>query len=85
MLMTWVYSHTQSLVLAIVMHASFTGWLLVLFPSTSPTQGLFWQSLFAFALWAAVAAVWQWSAAPTGRRQLPQTNVNNDRQRLPKP
>lgn len=85
MLMTWVYSHTQSLVLAIVMHASFTGWLLVLFPSTSPMLGLFWQSLFALALWAAVAAAWQWSAALTGRRQLPQTNVDNDRQRLRRP
>jgi uncharacterized protein len=30
--MTWVYGHTQSLFLAIWMHASFTGWLLVLFP-----------------------------------------------------
>ncbi len=33
-LMTWVCSHTQSLLLAIIMHASFTGWLLVLFPLT---------------------------------------------------
>lgn len=57
MLMTWVYSHTQSLLLAILMHASFTGWLLVLFPAASFTQGLYWQSAFALALWAVVAVV----------------------------
>lgn len=36
MLMTWVYSNTQSLFLAMLMHASFTGWLLVLFPRDLP-------------------------------------------------
>jgi CAAX protease family protein len=57
MLMTWVYSNTQSLLLAILMHASFTGWLLVLFPATSLTQSLFWQSAFALTLWGMVAVV----------------------------
>ena len=57
MLMTWVYRHTQSLFLAILMHASFTGWLLVLFPMTSLTQNLFWQSAFAVRLWSMVALV----------------------------
>jgi len=51
MLMTWVYSHTQSLFLAILMHASFTGWLLILFPMTSFTLSLFWQSVLALSLW----------------------------------
>jgi hypothetical protein len=32
LLMPWVYSHTQSLLLAILMHASVTGSLLVLVP-----------------------------------------------------
>ncbi len=57
MLMTWVYSNTQSLFLAILMHASFTGWLLVLFPATSFAQSLFWQSAFALILWGMVSAV----------------------------
>lgn len=57
MLMTWVYAHTQSLPMAILMHASFTGWLLVLFPATSLAQSLFWQSAFALALWGIVASV----------------------------
>jgi hypothetical protein len=56
MLMIWVYSKTQSLLLAILMHASFTGWLLALFPATSLTQSLFWQSAFAFVLWGMVVA-----------------------------
>jgi hypothetical protein len=42
---------------AILMHASFTGWLLVLFPATSLAQSLFWQAGFAVALWSVVAAV----------------------------
>ena len=57
MLMTWVYSNTQSLLLAILMHASFTGWLLVLFPATSLTQSLYWQSAFALVLWSLAAVV----------------------------
>jgi membrane protease YdiL (CAAX protease family) len=56
-LMTWVFAHTQSLLLAVLMHASYTGWLLVLFPATSITQGLAWQIAFAALLWAAVAVV----------------------------
>ena len=57
MLVTWVYCKTQSLPLPILMHASFTGWLLVLFPATSLPQSLVWQSLFALILWGMVAAV----------------------------
>jgi uncharacterized protein len=62
MLMTWVYLNTRSLLLAILMHASYTGWLIVLFPATSYTQSLFWQSAFAVMLWAAVALVLRRSA-----------------------
>jgi membrane protease YdiL (CAAX protease family) len=54
-LMTWVYANTRSLPLAMLMHASYTGWLLVLYPATSFGQGLVWQSGFAIALWLAVA------------------------------
>lgn len=56
-LMTWVYVHTQSVLVAMLMHASYTGWLLVLFPATSPAQNLIWQSAFAISLWCAAAAV----------------------------
>lgn len=52
-LMTWVYANTESVLLAVLMHASYTGWLLVFFPATSPAQSLVWQSLFAVLLWVA--------------------------------
>jgi hypothetical protein len=57
LLMTWVYANTRSLFLAVLMHASYTGWLLVLYPATSFVQGLVWQSAFAVALWLVVAVV----------------------------
>lgn len=57
LLMTWVYANTQSLLLAVLMHASYTGWLFVLYPATSLVQGLVWQTGFAVALWFAVAVV----------------------------
>jgi len=57
LLMTWVYVHTQSLLLAVLMHASYTGWLLALYPATSFRQGLAWQGIFAVALWIVVTVV----------------------------
>ena len=56
-LMTWVFADTQSLLLAVLMHASYTGWLLTLYPTTSLAQGLVWQTAFAVALWVMVAVV----------------------------
>jgi membrane protease YdiL (CAAX protease family) len=63
-LMTWVFAHTRSLLLAVLMHASYTGWLIVLFPATSVTQGLVWQTAFAALLWLAVAVVIAGDAHP---------------------
>jgi len=57
LLMTWVYANTQSLLLAVLMHASYTGWLFVLYPATSFKQGFVWQTAFAVALWIVVAVV----------------------------
>jgi membrane protease YdiL (CAAX protease family) len=70
LLMTWVYANPQSLLLAVLMHASYTGWLLVLYPATSFAQGLVWQSAFAVTLWAAVAVVYSSFAT---RRSRPST------------
>jgi membrane protease YdiL (CAAX protease family) len=56
-LMTWVYGNTGSVLLAVLMHASYTGWLLVLFPATSLTQNLSWQTAFAIMLWLAAGLV----------------------------
>ncbi len=57
LLMTWVYSHTQSVLLALLMHASFTGSLLVLVPVVPASLGFYWQLAFAVALWAVVVVV----------------------------
>jgi uncharacterized protein len=56
-LMTWVYANTGSVLLAILMHAGYTGWLFVLFPATSHEQGLLWQGAFAGGLWLLAALV----------------------------
>lgn len=58
LLMTCVYAHSQSLLLAVLMHASYTGWLLVLYPSTSFRQGLVWQGTFAAMLCVAVTVTY---------------------------
>ena len=57
LLMTWVYSHTQSVALAILMHASFTGSLLVLVPVVPASPGFYWKSAFAVLHWVLVAIV----------------------------
>jgi uncharacterized protein len=74
MLMTWVYSHTQSLLLAIVMHASFTGSLLVLVPIVPVSLGFYWQTAFAMVLWGLVSLVaWRnWRAV--ARHPNPRTD-----------
>ncbi len=53
-LMTWVYTHTHSLLTAQLMHMSYTGWLYILSPATSFQQGLVWQFFFAAGLWILV-------------------------------
>ena len=55
-LMTWMFARTGSLLLAVLMHASYTGWLFVLFPATSFEQSLAWQTTLAAALWLVVGA-----------------------------
>jgi membrane protease YdiL (CAAX protease family) len=57
LLMTWVYSRTHSLLVAQLMHASYTGWLLTLSPELGTAPGLVWQTLFAASLWLVVAVV----------------------------
>jgi CAAX protease family protein len=56
-LMTWVYSRTESVGLAMLLHASFTGSQVVLWPQTSPAAELVWYGTFACMLWVAVAIV----------------------------
>jgi membrane protease YdiL (CAAX protease family) len=57
MLMTWIYSHTGSVLVGILLHATFTGGQVLLWPPASAMQELVWYGLFASALWAVVAVV----------------------------
>lgn len=58
-LIVWVYSNTSmSLLLAILMHISMTGSLVVLAPvGVSPAQETLWYALYAVLLWIIVGVV----------------------------
>jgi uncharacterized protein len=57
-LIVWVYSNTQSLLLAQLMHASSTGSLVILSPAhVVPSQETLWYAVYAAVLWIAVALV----------------------------
>lgn len=57
-LMVWVYDRTESLLLAQLMHACFTGSLIVLGPSmASAAQNVLYAAIFAAALWIVVVAI----------------------------
>lgn len=57
-LMTWVYSHTGSLLLGQLMHASFAGGQALIEPKgVSAPENVFWYGCFAAGLWLVVAVV----------------------------
>jgi len=58
-LMVWVYDRTESLLLAMLMHASLTGFVLFILMPLEPSgvHLLKWYLVFAAALWVVVAAV----------------------------
>ena len=57
-LISWVYSNTGSVLLAQLIHASSTGFLVVLSPArVSPAQEAFWYAVYALVLWVVVAVV----------------------------
>lgn len=57
-LMTWIYGHTKSLLLGMLLHASFTGSQSLFWPRAAPPEAeLLWYGLFALALWVVVAVV----------------------------
>jgi hypothetical protein len=57
MLMTLVYAHARSLLLGVLLHASFTGSQLLLWPAAGPREELVWYGGFAGALWGALGLV----------------------------
>ncbi|HEX8969697.1 MAG TPA: CPBP family intramembrane glutamic endopeptidase [Chloroflexota bacterium] len=57
-LMTWVYSHSRSLLVAILMHAAFTGGQVLLEPiRATQVESLVWWGLLAVGLWVVVGIV----------------------------
>ena len=57
-LIVWVYSHTGSVLLTQLMHASSTGFLVILSPSPiSPVNETLWYAVYAVVLWVVVAIV----------------------------
>jgi membrane protease YdiL (CAAX protease family) len=70
-LMTFVYAHTRSLLVAMVMHASYTGWQFALSPGTSGDQSFIWQALLAiaFVAIATVVALRERSGALSSERE----------------
>jgi len=69
--MTWIYSCTRSLALAMLMHASFTGSQALLWPSAaSPSDELIWYGAFALALWIALGAIASRADRPGAPRRI---------------
>jgi uncharacterized protein len=57
-LMVWLHDRNRSLLLAMLMHASFSASLLILQPaSTTLRAGLIWNTVLAALLWAVVGVV----------------------------
>jgi membrane protease YdiL (CAAX protease family) len=57
-LIVWVAANTNSVLLAQLMHASSTGFLVMLSPApVTPAQEVFWYAVYAGLLWLAVVAV----------------------------
>jgi membrane protease YdiL (CAAX protease family) len=73
-LMTWAYSHHRSMMLGMLMHASYTGWLAALtmeMPAGTGLAALTWSVPFALGLWALVVVLVvrsraAWQPGPVG-------------------
>lgn len=58
LLIIWVYTHTKSILLAQLLHASSTGFLVVLSPlAVSAAQEALWYWVYAAILWVVVATI----------------------------
>jgi hypothetical protein len=58
MIMVWLYARTDSLPIAQLTHASYTGALLLLEPvGLDPARTTLWMSVFSIVLWIVVAVL----------------------------
>jgi membrane protease YdiL (CAAX protease family) len=69
-LMVWVYDRTQSLLVAMLMHASLSASTLILQPVATGAPALIWNLILAVALWVVVAAVGVANRAQLSRGSL---------------
>jgi membrane protease YdiL (CAAX protease family) len=69
LLIVWLFRHTESTLIAVLAHASYSGGLVMLWPTgTSPAEQTLWTAVFAMMLLGVVAAlVW---VRGTGDRPL---------------
>jgi hypothetical protein len=67
-LMVWVYEHTQSLLLAMLMHASLAAFTFILFPPSAIMTNLISSFAYTAVLWVVVAVV----ALAQGGHLMPQ-------------
>jgi CAAX protease family protein len=56
-LMTWVYEKTESLLIAVLMHASLTGSMLLMAPSVTGGDSIIYNLAFSGLLWVVVGIV----------------------------
>jgi membrane protease YdiL (CAAX protease family) len=56
-LISWIYNNTRSLLLAQMMHASFTGGQALLQPSLTPSNYMVYYASFTIILWVVVVAI----------------------------
>jgi membrane protease YdiL (CAAX protease family) len=76
-IIVWVYSNTKSVLLAQLIHATSTGFLVVLSPGlVTPGQEVLWYAVYGAALWIVVALV----AATYGARLVRQPAVAGRRE-----
>jgi uncharacterized protein len=69
-LICWIYTNTESVLLAQFMHVSSTGSLVIFSaPRVSAAQEAFWYGLYGITLWVVVAII----AKTYGRRLTRQT------------
>lgn len=58
-IIVWVYNHTESVLLAQLIHASSTGFLYALSPSPiSPANEILWSLIYALLLWVFVIVIY---------------------------
>ena len=78
-LMVWVYQHTRSLLIGILMHASLTSSMLILGPAVSGRDLLIYDLTLAYVFWMAAVVVLALEGRRTRSRRVPGRNRSRAR------